>query len=88
MTTRLVVLCILAFGGMAVQAGEDCFNSESQWKMTGNEPENLRITDADLETLHQSIAAHEAAQQAEAERRAEEAAARATAAVVPAKEGG
>lgn len=86
MTKPLVALFVLLLGAAAVQAAEDCYNSAQKWRMTGNEPESLRVTDVDVEALRQSIAAHEATLQAE--RKAEEAAAEATAAAPPAKEGG
>ncbi|MDX1433277.1 MAG: hypothetical protein R3286_12600 [Gammaproteobacteria bacterium] len=86
MIKQIVALFVLALGVTAVQAGEDCYNSAQKWRMTGNEPENLRVTDADIETLRQNIAAHEAT--LEAERKSAEAAAKATAAAAPSKEGG
>lgn len=86
MTTRLVALFVLFLGAAAVQAGGDCYNSEYQWRTTSTEPENLRVTDADVEAVRQSIAAHEAT--LKAEREAREAASKATAAAPAPKEGG
>lgn len=91
MTTRLTALFVLLVGAAAVQAGgEDCFNSSHEWKSTATQPENLRVTDADIQALRESIARHEEAREAAAlaEREAAEAAARSSAAAAPSKEGG